>query len=87
MKKYRVEAFIIPINNKCESNQIDDVKIANKLKDQSFTEPEHQTSDDKDEETVEKIVNHSVKEIQNDSLNSSEFSEVFSTLTSISTTK
>lgn len=77
MKKYRVEAFIIPINNKCESNQIDDVKIANKLKDQSFTEPEYQTSDDKDEETVEKIVNHSVKEIQNDSLNSSEFSEVF----------
>ncbi|XP_058805520.1 reticulocyte-binding protein homolog 2a-like isoform X2 [Phymastichus coffea] len=39
MKKYRVEAFIIPVNNKTELeiNQIDDVKLANKFKDQSST--------------------------------------------------
>lgn len=83
MKKYRVEAFIIPINNKSgiESNQIDDVKIAKKLKDQSFTEPKEesdcQSVDDKTEEVQENTVNISIKPAESDVLNSSDLSEIF----------
>lgn len=88
MKKYRVEAFIIPVNGKTEFgvNQIDDVKLAKKLKDQSVTASE-QESDvhtlvvENNLESRDKSFNKSANAHQSETCENhesvSEFSEAF----------
>jgi hypothetical protein len=84
MKKYRVEAFIIPSHTKLgiESNQIDDVKLANKLKDQSFNsmeEVEIQNGIKEPNESLDTSANlcNKLENTENNKNCSSEFSEIF----------
>ncbi|XP_011498168.1 PREDICTED: uncharacterized protein LOC105362426 [Ceratosolen solmsi marchali] len=81
MKKYRVEAFIIPSQTKLsiESNQIDDVKLANKLKDQSFSSVEEMQIQNDIKELNESLDESAslCNKLENDEQYSSEFSEIF----------
>ena len=82
MKKYRVEAFIIPSNNKSgnDSNQIDDEKLAIKLQNDSLTSLDElnakETTNEKEEEKSNECVNI-CNNLENDNQCSSEFSGVF----------